>query len=817
MRDQARVVIIGGGIIGCSIAYHLAKAGWTDVVLLEKGELTSGSTFHSAGLVSHFRTSPTLMRLMKYSVNLYQQFNLEVGEGLGWYEVGSLRLASSENQLKQLQRQVSTAKALGLEVGIISPAEAMQIFPPMTEQGLVGAVHIPQDGWLEPNGITTEFARRAKESGVAIETDVLVNGIELSPRGEVTQVNTDQGPIKTEIVVNAAGQWAPQIGAMVGVDIPITPIMHQFLMTKPIPGHELPHETPVVRDPDNLIYLREEVGGYLVGGFEPNPKAWSIDGVPWEFTQQLLPPEWELFEVLMEGAIRRVPVLETAEVIKMVNGPEGITPDGHYCLGPVPGLRGFYVAAGMSLNGLAGAGGVGNAIAEWVIEGEPPWDMHEMNIRRFGTHYSDQGFRVERTRELYKYYYYLRFPLDENEWGRPLRTSPLLPRLQELGAVFGEKDGWERVNHFETGDPSRLAGADQRSWGWGWPPYFEQVGEEHQAARERVALLDMTSFGKIDVRGPGALPLLQALTDNNIDKPIGSMTYTQFLNPQGGIESDLTITRWGEEHFRVISGTASLSNDIGWIKLHMNPESERSVQIMDVTAEWACISLWGPYAREVLQSVTEDDVTQETFPFMTARILGVGGAQVWAQRVSYAGELGWELYIKPEGALPLWDELMRAGEAFGIQPIGYKALDSLRLEKGYRLWGIDITPDENPYESGLGFCVRLKSGGDFIGREALLKFREQGDGRRRLSTLTLKGNTCVIYGGEAVYANSQLVGRVRSGGYGYTVGSNICLSYLPLELAEVGTGLEVEVLGQRLAAVVESDTLYDPQGEKLRA
>ena len=813
MDNQARVVIIGGGITGCSIAYHLAERGWTDVILVEKGELTSGTTFHSVGLVSQFRTSPAQMRLMNYSISLYNQLKADVGDSLGWHQVGSLRLASSQDRLKALQRDVSRAKALGLNVEIISPTQAMDIFPHMTDERLYGAVHIPDDGYLDPNGITSELARRARKMGVKIHTGVRVTGIELSPQGEVTQVDTDHGPIKTDVVVNAAGQWAPRIGQMIGLNIPITPIMHQFLTTKPIPSHELPLETPVVRDPDNLIYVREEVRGFLVGGFELNPKAWSTEGVSWDFTQQLLAPEWKLFDQVMEGAVRRIPFLEQAEIIKLVNGPEGITPDGHYCLGPIPGLPGFYVAAGMSLNGIAGAGGVGKIMAEWIIEGRPSIDVYEMNVRRFGSHYADTHYAAERAREVYKYYYYQRYPADESEWGRPLRLSALYPRLQEVGAVFGEKNGWERANYFQPDQPWRQATNDQRAWGWGQPPYFEQVGQECRAVRERVGLLDMSSFGKIDVRGPGAMALLQRLAGNNIDKPTGSLTYTQFLNDRGGIESDLTIARITDEHFRVITGTAFTANDLGWIRMHM--PNDGSVEVQDVTDDWACISLWGPQARSVLQIVTRNDVSNEAFPYMSAKNIDIKGTEVWAQRISYAGELGWELYVAPHQAVAVWDALMGAGQDFGIQPFGYKALESLRLEKGYRYWSGDITPDDNPYEAGLGFAVKLNKG-DFMGREALLKIKEEGL-TRQLCTLTLGGVPGVIYGGEAIYADEEVVGRIRSGGYGYTVGTNIGLSYLPIALAEVGTGLEVDIFGKRVPAKVASDALYDQKNERLRS
>ncbi len=827
MDSHARVVIIGGGITGCSIAYHLAKMGWTDIVLLEKGELTSGTTFHSVGLVSQFRTSSALMRLQNYSITLYDQLKAEMGDALGWHKVGSLRLASSEDQLKNLKRQLSRAKALGLNVGMISPAEAKRIFPPMTDESLYGAVYIPDDGYLEPNSITTALAQRAKQLGAKIYTNVRVTGIGTSPKGEITKVITDHGSLITEVVVNAAGQWAPRIGEMIGVNLPMTPLMHQFILTKPIPGHELPRATPVVRDPDNLVYVREEVGGYLIGGFESNPKAWSVDGVAWEFTQSLLPPEWELFDELMEGAIRRVPILERVEIVKLVNGPEAITPDGAYVLGPVPAVRGFWVAAGMSLNGIAGAGGVGKTMAEWIISGEPSEDVHEFNVRRFGPHFADRPAIAERAREVYKYYYFIRYPNDEIEWGRGMRQSALYDHLMKFGAVFGEKNGWERVSYFEPGRPGRQAGADQRPVGWNRMPYFDLVGEEHRAARERVALFDMSSFNKIDVRGPGACALLNRLADNNMDKPVGSLTYTQFLNSRGGIESDLTIARLGDDWFRVTAGTAFGASDMGWIQMHAPPDG--SVEIRDVTTDYTCLGLWGPKARRVLQKVTRDDVSNEAFPYMSARHIEIEGVQVLAARVSYVGELGWELYFPVEHAVKLWDSLLAADEEFGIRPAGYKALDTLRLEKGYRYWSGDLTPAENPYEAGLGFCVKINKG-KFIGREALIKARERGL-TRKLCLVTFTpapvsspiakfsdgGGWVGVYGGEAVYADGKIVGRIRGAGYGYTLGKTIGYTYLPIEFAKVGMVVKVDVLGEHVPAIVSPDPLFDPEGARLRA
>ena len=813
MKNQARIVVIGGGVFGTSVAYHLAKMGCGDVVLVDKGELTSGTTFHSVGLVSQFRTSPALMKMMNYSIRLFNELARgDGGPSLGWRTVGSLRLASSPDRLKALKREVSRAKAIGLAADIISAKEVVARCPFVSAEGLYGSVWVPDDGFIDPNGITYELARQARAMGVEIHTNVRVTAIDLSPRREVTRVITDRGAIRTECVVNAAGEWAPRLAEMVGVFLPTVPLMHQYLTSKPIPGHELPPSTPVIRDPDNLFYCREDTGAFLIGAFETNPKEWSPDGVPWEFNQQLLSPEWDLFMPVMENAIRRIPILAEAEAVQLINGPDAFTPDGHYVLGPVPGLRGFFVAAGGSINGIVGAGGVGKTIAEWILEGDTEIDVHELDVRRLGPHLAHKPYLVEQCREVYRYYYHMRYPGDENEWGRPYRTSPFYERLKDFGAVFGHKNGWERVNYFDPGKPWRQAGAEQKAWGWGRPPYSGLVAEEVQAARERVALFDMTSFGKIDVRGPGALAFLQKLAANDIDRSAGSIVYTQFLNRKGGIESDVTVTRVAGNEFRIISGTSFVAGDLGWTRLHQPDDG--SVVIEDVTDRLGCLGLWGPRAREVLRSVSQTDVSNAAFPYMTGRSVDIQGAEVWAQRISYVGELGWELYIASVDALRVFDALMAAGQKQGLRPAGYKALDSLRIEKGYLYWSADITPEDSPLEAGLGFCVRLKKT-DFIGREALIAIQQKGL-RTRMSALTMDagGN---LYGGESVYAGDRLVDRIRSGGYGHTIGKDIGLVYLPVELAKAGTELEVEILGERVKAQVAELPLVDPKGEKIRA
>jgi 4-methylaminobutanoate oxidase (formaldehyde-forming) len=813
VRDQAQIVIVGGGIAGCSIAYHLARKGRTDVLLLDKGELTSGSTWHAAGMVTHFHTSPTIMRMRRDSIRLYRSLQAEAGAAEHWHEVGSLRVASSRDQWLFLRRQVGTARALGLDVDTISPEEALRLFPLMSPEDLHGAMYLPGDGWIDPSGATTELARRARALGVGVETGVRVTGLERSARGAVAAVVTDRGRVRAEIVINAAGMWGRQVAAMAGVSLPITPLIHQHLATKPLAGHELPRATPCLRDPENLVYMREEVGGLLIGGFEREPVAWSVDGVPWDFTQQLLPSDWELFGEIMEGAIRRVPALARAELAHLTNGPEGITPDSRPLLGPVPGVPGFWVAAGLSHTGFGAGGAIGEIVADWLVDGEPPYDVSEMNVRRFGSVFEDRRYAAERARESYRYYYMLRYPHDENESVRERRLSPLDGRCLALGGVFGEKNGWERVNYFAPGRPGHRAGADQRAWGWGRPAFFDHVAAEHRAVREHAGLLDMTSFGKIDVRGPGALPFLQRLTDNDVGKPPGSVVYTQLLNPRGGIEADVTVVRLAADRFRVVTGSGFVPGDLGWLRMHLPPDG--SVEVREVTEELAVIGLWGPAARRVLQALTPDDVSNAAFPYLTARSIRAASADVWAQRVTYVGELGWELYVAPDRAGSLWDALLEAGRPHGLRPTGYKALESLRLEKGYRYWSADMTPADNPYEAGLGFCVRLGKG-DFIGRETLARVKAEGV-TRRLATVTIDPAP-TLYGGEAVWKDGRVLGRLRSGGYGHTVGRNIGLVYLPADLARaVGAPLEVEVFGERVPAEVAPDVLYDPEGARIRA
>jgi glycine cleavage system T protein len=686
--------------------------------------------------------------------------------------------------------------------------------PQITTENLFGAIYLPRDGQLDPYLTTTGMARIVRDLGIPVYTDTRATGIQLSPKGEVTAVETNRGTIRCEHVVNATGLWGPRVAAFAGLHLPTTPVDHQHIALKAVPGNEFTKDSPCFRDPDYLVYGRQEAGGLVIGGYEPNPKARWIEGVPWEHGGASMPPDYERFEQLLEGAIQRFPFLERAEIITLVCHPGAYTPDCQPIIGPLPGARGFWNLCGMSLNGYGGAGGMGKLLAEWIVAGEPSLDAYAFRATRFGNYYSNPDYAAERTRECVKYYYRLRFPHDEYEWARPHRVSPVYFRTLERGAVFGEKYGWERVNYYEPGKPGRLAGEDQRMWGWKRPPFFERLRQEHEATRERACLYDLSSFGKIDLRGPGALSLLQRLADSNIDKPVGSAIYTQFLNNQGGVESDLTITRLDDDHFRAITGSGFISNDLGWIRLHVEP-GDPPVEIRDVTLDWACLALWGPHARDILQKITDSDVSNQAIPYMTAAWINFNGTRVLAQRVSYAGELGWELYVDPQHATRLWDRLNEAGKTHEIEVGGYKVLDPLRLEKGYRYYTADVTPMEDPFSAGLGFCVDLEKA-DFIGRQALVEIKQRGL-EHKLCTLLLEGSEYLpVYGGEAVYLNGEVISRVRSGGYGYTVQRNILFAYLPLELAKPGTRLEVDVFEDILPAEVTRSVLVDPKGEKLR-
>ena len=792
--------------MGCSVAYHLARAGWSDILLVDKGELTSGSTHHAAGLVTQFNPSATMMRFRGYSVALYNQLDV-------FNRVGSVRIASSADSLKDLQRAVSRAGALGLSAELIGPEEVRIRLPFASKQSLYGGVWMADDGHVDPHIATYALADAARGLGVEIATRTRVTGIELGAGHEVRAVLTGEGRVETQHVVNAGGVWAPQVAEMVGARIPSVPVEHQHVLMQAVSGHEVPRGSPCFRDTDNLVYGKDEAGGMLIGGYEQDPAARWTDGVPWDHGASPVESDMDRFAPLLQGAIRRFPFLEHAGVIRLLCHPDAMTPDGNPLLGPLPGIPGFWVAAGLSLSGFGGAGGMGRALAEWMTEGEPQVDVNPYRAWRFGRAYEDPAFASDCAREAYRYYYRLRYPFDADEWGRGRRASPLQVRSQELGGVFGTKNGWERVDHFEPGRGWRRSGADQRRFGWSRPPWFERVGAEHAAFRERVGIIDMTSFGKLEVSGPGALALLERVCDSRIDLAPGTVVYTQFCNRHGGIVADVTVSRLDRQRFRVITGAGTVDADRGWLELNRRSE-DGDVAIRDLSDELAVIGMWGPHAREVLAQCSGDDVSDVALPFRSVRTIDVGGAEALAQRITYVGELGYELYVAPSWAVQVWDRLMAAGAAYGITPGGYRALESLRLEKGYRYFGTDLTAADTPYQSGLGFCV-ARDKVEFNGRAAL---SAPGADRpaRRLRTLTVGGEDYLtLYGGEAVRHERTVVGRIRSCAYGHTVRRTVALASLPSELEE-GTELTVEMFGDTVPAVLERDVLYDPEGRRPR-
>jgi 4-methylaminobutanoate oxidase (formaldehyde-forming) len=817
-------VIIGGGVGGTSLAYHLAELGWDDVVLLERSQLTSGSTFHSAGLVGQLRGSVSLTKMMMHSVELYRRLGGESDFDPGWTECGGIRLASSEERMEELRRQAGWAKTFGLPLELISAEEAKELFPLMSTEGVLGAAWLPTDGYIDPSQLTYALADGARRGGCRIFTDTRVTGIEVTG-GRVRAVHTDRGDVEAEVVVDAGGMFAAEIGRMAGVRVPLLPMSHQYLVTQPLDavrearagdGGER-RNLPTLRDPDLLVYYREDGDGLVMGGYERQSQPaftpggpGGFEAIPADFNGRLLEEEWDRFEEITRNSERRVPAMSEITVTKLINGPEAFTPDNEFCLGE-SAVDGFFVCAGFCAHGLAGAGGIGKVVAEWIATGEPSLDLWHMDIRRFGAAYRSPTYTHARIKETYETYYDIRYPNHERSAGRPLRVSPANAWHREHGAAFGEKSGWERVNWY---DSNAAAGAeDLRPRGWAGQHWSPAIGAEHRAAREAVALFDESSFAKLEITGPGAADYLEGLCDNRVARGVGEITYTQMLNERGGIECDFTVARLAEHRFGIVTGTAFGNHDREWMRRHL--PAEGGIHLADVTSQWACFGIWGPRARDVLGALTPADLSNDAFPYMTLQEITVGNVPVRALRVTYVGELGWELYCPTEYGLGLWRALWDAGRPHGIAAAGYRAIDSLRVEKGYRVWGADITPDETPYEGGVGFCVKLEKG-EFIGREALVAAKDAGP-RTRLCCLVLEDPRSIALGNEPVRIGGEVAGRVTTGGYGYTVERSVAYAYLPPEAAEPGTAVEVEIFGRWVPGAVAKEPLYDPTGARIKS
>lgn len=809
--DQASIVIIGGGVGGASIAYHLALKGVRDVVLVERSELTSGSTFHSAGLVGQLRGSVSLTSMMMYSAELYRKLSKDPETDPGWIECGGIRLACTPEREQELKKQVGWATTFGLPLEEISPERAKELFPLLSTENVRAATYLATDGYLDPSLLCISLAKEARRMGVKIIQGTRVTAINKN-NNQVISVTTDKGTIKTEKVVAACGLYTAEVARMVDVRVPIIPMSHQYLVTgafRSVSKND-PH-LPTLRDPDNLVYYREDGAGLVMGGYERKSAAAFLnaelkDEVPKDFNGKLLPEDWERFEEIMINSTMRVPAMATAPIRKMINGPEAFTPDNEFCLGPTS-VNGFFVAAGFCAHGIAGAGGIGREMAAWLTDNHPTMDLWEMDVRRFGAQYKSFSYSLARVTENYEMYYDIRYPGDERQSGRPLKVSSAYEWHQKNKAVFGEKSGWERVNYYKTNE--NPAHESLRPDGWAGKNWSTAIVTESLATREKLGLYDESSFSKIEISGSGAGEWLEYMCSNNVNKGRGYVTYTQMLNEKGGVESDITITQTGENSFRMISGTALNSHDMAWLKDHL-PE-DGSVILKDVTASLTCFGIWGPATRDMMASITNADLSTKSFPFLSMQETTIGNIPVQLVRVTFVGEFGYEIYAAGDKGAELWEILWKAGHPFGIVACGYKAIDSLRTEKGYLYWGSDVSPDETPYESGLGFAIAKDK--EFRGSKAL----KNRAGKKKLVTIVLDNPKAVVLGNEPVRINGTVSGRVTTGAYGATIGSSIAFAYLPIELSTTGIATEILVFGNWISGKIVKGPLYDPKGIRVRS
>jgi sarcosine dehydrogenase len=809
---QARVVIIGGGIMGCSTAYHLAKNGWKDVVLLEQGRLSGGTTWHAAGLVGQLRGYQNLTRLIQYSTQLYAGLEAETGLATGWKQCGSLSVARTPERLTYLRRSAATANKQDVACEELTPKQAGEKYPIMRTDDLVGAVWLPGDGKANPADITQALARGARNNGVRIFEKTRVTSID-TKEGRVTGVQTTEGAIKAEVVVNCGGQWARQVGRMVGVTVPLYSCEHMYIVTEKMEG--VPRDLPVMRDPDGYIYFKEEVGGLLMGGFEPEAKPWNKDVIPDDFEFGMLPDDWDQFQILMDNALIRVPALEKTGIKTFMNGPESFTPDLNYILGEAPQLKGFFVGAGFNSMGIASSGGAGMALAEWIVAGEPTLDLWPVDIRRFASFHGNDAWLRDRVSETLGLHYKMPWPQREHESGRPFRRSPLYDRLKTRGAWFGNKMGWDRPNWF-----AGVGKTPDMQYGWGRGAWFDAVAAEHRATREAVSVVDETSFGKFLMQGRDAESSLQRLCTNDIAIPVGRTVYTGLLNERGTYESDLTIARLAADKFLIITGSAQVTRDADWIGRNL-PQGVHAT-LTDVTGAWTVLSVMGPNSRKLLQKVSRADFSNDAFPFATIREIGVGYATVFASRRTYMGELGWELYVPVEFAVTVFETLHAAGAEFGLHDAGYYAVESLRLEKAYRAWGRELTPDDTPWQAGLGWAVKLDKPGGFLGRQALLDAKAKPLARRLVSVV-LKDAEPLLWGGETLLRDGKPVGDLTSASYGHTVSASVGLGYARRDDGQAidaawleSAKFEVDLAGVRLAATVGLRAPYDPAGARIK-
>ena len=817
MPRHARAVVVGAGIAGCSVAYHLTKLGWRDVVVVEQGPLfeTGGSTSHAPGLVFQINPSRTMTSFARYTVELWSRLELD---GVPCANaVGSLEVAWTPERLADLKRKLGHGLSWGIEAHMLSAAEARGLFPMLSERAL-GAIYVPSDIHTQATRPAEAMAREAERNGAAFHGNVKVTGFGIAD-GRVTAVHTTQGDIKTDLVVSAVGIWAVRLGGRAGVPIPLSPMQHIYAVTTPLTelaGASEEISMPLLRHQDESIYFRQEGKAIGIGSYSHEPLVVEADDIPDHGEAPIAPAEMPFtpdhFEKAMAAAREALPSLEGAGLTRNFNGLFSFTTDGFPVLGESPRVRGFWSAQAVWITH---AGGVGRAVAEWIVNGEPTIDLRECDIRRFHPHALSRPYVRARAAQQYREVYDIIHPRQQMTNPRNIRLTPFFPRQQELGAVFFEDAGWERPQWYNANrvllDSLTVTGESRAGWaGREWSP---TVAAEHVATRERVALFDLTPFAKFELAGPGALGALQRLASNQMDKPVGSITYTSMLTPGGGIKCDLTVTRLGKERFLVVTGGAMGLHDLDWIQSHL--PDDRSVSVADVSSGRCCVGLWGPRARGLLSRVCEDDVSDGGFPYMTAKPINIGEVPSLALRISYVGELGWEIYAPAEQGLRLWDTLWEAGQPLGIIAAGGGAFDSLRLEKGYRLWGNDIHTECNPYESGLGFAVKMRKG-DFVGRDALGKLLARGL-TRKLCCMTLDDPNSVVAGKEPILYGDRVLGYVTSANYGHSIGRGIVYGYLPIDYAKAGTNVDVLYFGERLRATVAKDPLYDPDGSRMKA
>jgi 4-methylaminobutanoate oxidase (formaldehyde-forming) len=807
---KARAVIIGGGVSGCSLAYHLAKLGWTDVVLLERKQLTCGTTWHAAGLVGQMRGSKNMTRLAKYSADLYVKLEAETGVATGMRQVGSISVALTEERKHELYRQASLARAFEIDVREISPREVKEMYPHLHVDDVVGAVHLPLDGQCDPANIAMALAKGARQRGATIFEGTKVSAVH-TKNGRVSGVSWakdgEQGTIETDIVVNCAGMWARELGARNGVSIPLHACEHFYLITEPIPGLS---RLPVLRVPDECAYYKEDAGKMMLGAFEPRAKPWGMAGIPEDFCFDQLPEDMDHFEPILEMGVKRMPMLATAGIHTFFNGPESFTPDDRYYLGEVPELGGYWVAAGYNSIGIVSSGGAGMALAQWMNDGEPPFDLWEVDIRRMQPFQRNRAYLKERVTETLGLLYADHFPYRQVATARGVRRSPLHAHLEARGAVFGEVAGWERANWFARPGQQR-----EYRYSWKRQNWFDNQRDEHLAVRNAVGLFDMTSFGKIRVEGRDASAFLQRLCANDIDVPAGRIVYTQMLNERGGIESDLTVTRLAETAFLLVVPGATLQRDLAWLRKHVRDEF---VVVTEVTAAESVLCLMGPKSRDLIQRVSPNDFSNDNNPFGTFQEIEIGYGIARAHRVTYVGELGWELYVSTDQAAHVFEAIDEAGADLGLKLCGLHTLDSCRIEKAFRHFGHDITDEDHVLEAGLGFAVRTTKG-DFIGRDAVLRKREAGL-ERRLVQFRLTDPEPLLFHNEALLRDGRIVGTITSGNYGHDLGGAIGLGYVACphetEADVLSSTYEIEIAGERFAAEASLKPMYDPKAERVR-